>query len=246
MVWLSKRSKDNFYDTLKILKNKKTMHFVYAELKKYIENTFGITVFNITIDKFGFFDRPKKNSYFYQKKYLLVIHVSSYSEREMMQNKVSVELANYQNAYKMVNDKIKQDLIIDKLIELAKLNNFKTKINKTNTYVDYRFGFTTDYAEILLDKIEKGITKEILNEFKEKAHLWRIEKMFSTVTIFYFTELDKIENEKNGITHIIRDRYLSRIKEIDSINLFKEEYIVFDTKENVDKNYSGNLFYYFR
>ena len=43
------------------------MHFVYAELKKYIENTFGITVFNITIDKFGFFDRPKKELIFLSK-----------------------------------------------------------------------------------------------------------------------------------------------------------------------------------
>jgi hypothetical protein len=39
---------------------------------------------------------------------------------------------------------------------------------------------------------------------------------------------------------------LLAIKELDEFYFYKEDYIAFDSKENLDKNYSGNLYYYLR
>lgn len=246
LIWTSTQRKSDFYDTLKILTNVEIMNPVFLELKKFIENTFNIKALNITIEKFGFFDRPKKSTYLYGKQYKLVIHVSSYSEREIMQNRVSVKRANFPNAHKMVNDEIKQNLILDKFIEQAEKHNFKNKINKSNTFADYYYWFTTDYAQVLLDRVEKDLTSQILNEFQDIASIWRIERSFATVTIFYQTESDKAANDQSGLTKKIKDIYLSSIKLIDSIDLFKEDYIVFDSKENINDKYGGNLCNYFR
>ncbi len=59
-------------------------------------------------------------------------------------------------------------------------------------------------------------------------------------------EESKLANEKNGITEEMKQSYLSEIAKVDEFHFFKEGYIIFDSKENLDKNYEGNLYYYFK
>ena len=46
MIWIDKKA---FEDTYAILKKEKTLEPIYANLKQFIEDTFGITVFNIIL-----------------------------------------------------------------------------------------------------------------------------------------------------------------------------------------------------
>lgn len=66
--------------------------------------------------------------------------------------------------------------------------------------------------------------------------------------VFYYTEKHVTDNQKNGISKLIEDDYYSMLKKYDELNVFTRDNInlKFDSKENVDKNYEGNLFYYFR
>ena len=66
--------------------------------------------------------------------------------------------------------------------------------------------------------------------------------------VFYYPEADVPENEKNGISKSIADDYYLTLKKYDELNLFTRENmrLKFDSKENVDKHFQGNLLYYFK
>jgi hypothetical protein len=72
--------------------------------------------------------------------------------------------------------------------------------------------------------------------------------MFSSSVVFYYSDADITVNENNGISKAIMDTYYSILKKYDELNYFTRENIrlKFDSKENLDKNYQGNLFYYTR
>lgn len=245
MFLLNKKEFENAYA---IMKKEKVMEPVFLELKKFVENEYKLTVFNIRYEKIpnSFFNKPLKNSYFYGKKYKLIFEVASINDREAMQYRVPVKVDNFSNAYKMINDEQKQNEILNKFFELAKILNYPTYYNKEDIWVDYYFSFPIDYLNLIIGKIESRLKREVLNKYKEKANIWEIVNCGFGIHILYFTELNKNENEQNGITESIKNIYLSTIKEMDEFDFYKKEYIHFDTKENIDTNYEGSIYYYLR
>jgi len=245
MIWIDKKA---FEDTYSILKNEKYLEPVYANLKQFIQETFGITVFNIILQpiKTGHFNKKIKNSYLYSYKYKLICYVGSYAEREMMQNRIDIQLANFHNAHKMVNDQNKQKVILDKFFELSLKHNYTVKVKKDLIWVDYFPWFPTEYMSLIVSKVQKHVTKDVLSKYKKESNIWKIYTSGFGFYIFYDTEKDKLTNQQNGITDSINKMIFSSIKEVDEFNFYKEDYITFDSKENLDKNYQGNLYYYFR
>ena len=71
-----------------------------------------------------------------------------------------------------------------------------------------------------------------------------IAKLLGSV-VFYYCDADITANENNGISKTITDAYFSVLKRYDELNYFtrKNVNLKFDSKENLDKNYQGNLFY---
>ena len=245
MIWIDKKA---FEDTYAILKKEKTLEPVYTDLKQFIEDTFGITVFNIILQpiKTGLFDRIVKNSYLNGHKYKLICYVGSYAEREQMQNRIDVQLPNFPNAHKMVNDENKQQLILDKLFELSVKYNYTIKAKKDLIWVDYFYWFPTDYMGFIVSKVQKQIIRSVLTKYKQEGNIWEIHTSGIGIYIFYDTENNKLLNQQNGITEDIHRIIYTSIKELDEFDFYKVEYIAFDTKENLDKNYQGNLYYYFK
>jgi hypothetical protein len=64
--------------------------------------------------------------------------------------------------------------------------------------------------------------------------------------IFYYSDLEIAQNESNGITKLITEDYYAILKKYDELGYVTKEniWLEFDSKENLDKNYQGNLFYY--
>lgn len=245
MIWVDKKA---FEDTYSILKKEKDLKPIFADLKQFIEKEYGITVFNIIYEpiKSSFLNKPNKNSYLYGKKYRLICYVSSYGERETMQYRVDVQLGNFPNAHKMVNDENKQAAILNNFFELSERYHFPLKVKKEDIWVDYFYWFPLDYMSLIVSKIEKQTSKIVLSKYEKVANIWKIITNGSGICIFYQTESAKIINRQNGITEEIKNIYYSSIKEIDEFDFYKEEYIIFDSKENLDNNYQGNLYYYFK
>ena len=91
--------------------------------------------------------------------------------------------------------------------------------------------------------------KEVKKEIKSKYPVvWDVVWMFSSSVVFYYSDADIRVYEKNGTSKAITDLYYYILKKYDEPNYFTRENIrlKFDSKENLDKNYQGNLFYYTR
>lgn len=244
MIWIDRKA---FKDTYSILKKEKELESIYKDLKYFIEKTFNITVFNIILKSIhrSFFDKKIKNSYLNGHNYELICYVGSYDEREKMQNRVNVQMENFPNAYKMVNDKDIQNMILDKFFQLSEKYNYKIRAKKEDIWVDYSYWFSSQYMSLIVSKIQKKLIKDILSKYKKKANIWGIHTGTFGVVVFYDTDSNKKINQQKGISEEIKNIIYTAIKGIDEFDFYKEDYISFDSKENLDKNYQGNLFYYF-
>ena len=78
--------------------------------------------------------------------------------------------------------------------------------------------------------------------------IWKVLTPFSNLIVFYYSDADIVANEAAGLSTAIADAYFSILRRYDVLGYFTRENIniKFDSKENVDANYEGNLFYYSR
>ncbi len=79
------------------------------------------------------------------------------------------------------------------------------------------------------------------------AAVWEVQAAFSTSVVFYYRDADIALNEGRGISSAIMEMYYALLQRHDELHYFTSRtmHIKFDSKENVDKNYAGNLSYYF-
>ncbi|MBN1532036.1 MAG: hypothetical protein JXA20_05185 [Spirochaetes bacterium] len=90
-----------------------------------------------------------------------------------------------------------------------------------------------------IKKLEKGL---------EAYHVWTIYRQFSSTTFFLYTDAQVEEAHEKGLVAVFTDAYFNILKEYDEFDYFKRESfsIRLDSKENFDKNYRSNWFYYSR
>lgn len=240
--------KKGFYETYEILKKEKSLSPMFLKLKRFVELNYGIHILNIQFKeiKNTLFNTIPKNSLKFKKKYELIFYVSNIQEHEKMKDKVEVSVPGGVVGYKMVNNVEKEKAILDYFFELAKEEKLNIKAQKDEIFVEYYFWFSNDYMSYIVDIIEKKITKEVCNRYKSSGKIWEIHTLGFGIYVFYYKDEDLRSNEDNGITDEIRKMYWNEIANLDEFNYYKKEYIVFDSKENVDKNYEGNLYYYFK
>lgn len=243
MFWIDKKS---YKRTLSVLRKEEALLPMFVELKQFIESEFDLTIYDITIKKYSIFNNPKKYSLAYGKKYALICQVATIAERESMQNKIPVQINGGHQAFKMEFDKQKQQRILSKFFELSKKYNFSINAKANEIWLDYYWWFPVDYMSSIVDKTEKPISKAILQEYKLDANIWQIVTNGYSVIVFYKTEAQKETNAQNGISESIKSRYFLAFKAVDEFGFYKDEYIFFDSKENLDKNYGGSLYTYMR
>ena len=101
-----------------------------------------------------------------------------------------------------------------------------------------------------IETIEKITQKEIDQLFKDinNFDLWTIKRLLSFTTFFVYTEkqLNKYRKDSKTLKEW-NDKYLKIVKKYDKYNYFNKSYlIILDSKENFDKNYESNWYYYYR
>lgn len=79
------------------------------------------------------------------------------------------------------------------------------------------------------------------------APIHNIYTIFS-LAVFYHTDEQLAECQRNGTSGRIKADYYYFLKKYDEFNLFTPEnfHCIFDSHENVEKNYQGNYYYYFK
>jgi hypothetical protein len=121
---------------------------------------------------------------------------------------------------------------------------FTDEANLENLFVIYN-----DFSDEARVAANWKAAEEVKTQIKSKYPVvWNVITMFSGSVVFYYSDADIAVNENNGISQAITDIYYSILKKYDEFNYFTRENISlkFDSKENLDKNYQGNLFYYTR
>ena len=137
-----------------------------------------------------------------------------------------------------------KDEILLEFKKVASIQNYVSDEILNNPFVE----FVNFYAEARR-LVNVKATQEAETLFAKKfPMIWKIEKEFSHLIVFYYTDKDITTYEDNKISDLIKNDYYSIIKKHDELNYFSNEnmHISFDSKENIDKNFAGSLFYYSR
>ena len=244
-IWIDKRG---FDDTFSVLKGEKKLHPLFVELKDYIEKEFDIKIYNVIFEKHSRFSLSKISRLLASrgKKYSFKCYVSSYSGMEKMQKKIPFEDGKIQGAFTRDYDREIQNKIIEKMYELNQKYEVKLPEDRKGICFDFLPWFPFDYHGYLFNKVGNSILKEIKEKYKDKAKIWNVSSMNHCISIFYEKDKDLKANDENGITNEIKELVVCRMKEVDELNMYDTNHLIFDSKENVDKNYGGNLFNYFK
>ncbi len=96
-------------------------------------------------------------------------------------------------------------------------------------------------------KISQKQTEEFIKSFDNKD-IWTISIGFNIPTFFMFTDEKVKEYDKPEIKKMWADKFFDFIKPFDEFNYFKRTdiQVYLDSKENFDKNYESNWYYYYK
>ena len=137
-----------------------------------------------------------------------------------------------------------QQQIAAEFQQLALKYHFASKRQLKDIFVIYN-----DFSEEAKTEANWKAIKEIKQFITIKyPYVWDVIAIFSNSVVFYYSDQDIVTYENNGSSKMIEDDYYSILKAYDVLDYFTRENInlKFDSKENLDKNYGGNLFYYTR
>lgn len=118
---------------------------------------------------------------------------------------------------------------------------------------------STDNLFLVLDNLSDECLRRACSEFlKTEADqvvhdfanvpLWKIDGFARHLVAFFTTDKEIELHQKSGICTAISNRCFQAVKKHDEFGYLSDATfrLTFDSKENLDKNYCGSLFYYWR
>ena len=116
---------------------------------------------------------------------------------------------------------------------------------------DGMFVVFSAFAPIANEEADSKISDVEIEKLKQALNdpdLWEISRCFGHVTFMFFTDQQANAKSSNGTLERYANRYFDLLEPFDEFNyLDRSKYVVkFDSKQNLDENYQGNWFYYYR
>jgi hypothetical protein len=231
-------SDKEYTQTKRIILGTERMRPEFVPLAKWIDKTFDVRTINIVYDTLDN-KTPRIQICF---------------EYEKEKNKFLTHDISY-------FDKSKQKVIGQKFSEIIKHQG----LSKNNSSISNIFGlnkngiYLTDNVFVIYGafepvakleatyKITQKQTEEFIKSFNNKD-IWTISIGFTIPTFFVFTDEKVKEYEKREIKSAWADKYYDFVKPFDEFNYFKRTdiQVYIDSKENFDKNYESNWYYYYK
>ena len=208
----------SYQETKQIMLGNASMKQEFQPLADWIKEVYGVKPINIIYEYVDVVQRPRLEICFE-----FVNETSSF-----MKNKL------------FFDDK-KGNAILDKFKQLL-----QSKYNTDNMFV-----IVGNFSKIAKEDINNSIPKnelEMLQNELSCKDLWTIDKCFSNVTFFLYTD-EQVKKYKNSdIVTEWTDKYFSLLKKYDIFDYFKRDEfsISLDSKEVFDTNFKGSWFYYYR
>lgn len=212
-----------YLETKRIILGEEKMNPVFVPLAVWIDETYGVKVINIIYDTF-YANNPRLQICF---------------EFEKEKNKFLTSDASYFN-------KNKQEAIAGKFKEFVEAQGLEQEYQTGNIFVIYGA-----FEPIAKDEVGSRIPKELQDAFIksfQNEDIWTVSIFFTMPTFFTFTDAKVKAYDKPEIKKVWADRFYDLIKPFDEFNYFKREDIrvYVDSKENFDKIYNSNWYYYYK
>jgi hypothetical protein len=101
--------------------------------------------------------------------------------------------------------------------------------------------FMNDCRCLVCSEFLKNDSRSVITAFAD-VPIWRIDGLGPWLAVFLNTKADIAINEENGTCAEITARCLAEAKKYDEFGYFSEANfrLIFDSKENVDKNFNGH------
>ena len=213
-----------YQETLDLLASRKRLSPMYAELRDWLYREFQIMAYNFEFCEMTWTHAPAR--------YRLMPMLSSKADYDSM-----FDGGNYSAD--------KQAAIAGKFYELAEKyreQNLERYANVFVAFCDFSQEIRTDYNNRAYNQL-----KDKLKEKYSRDSVWDIYAIFSSLTVFYQTDADVRFNQERGISRQIKDEYYETLHRLDEFRVFTYENfdVTFDSKQNLDEHYQGNLYFYF-
>ena len=210
-----------YIETKAIKKGLKQLESPFSDLADWIKAEFGVSPLNVVYDILPHNKQPRLQVIF-----------------EWHKDTIAFKSENG-----VFSDTTKQEIIKKAFNEL---------IQKYPTYtaIDLLVIFSS-FEPIAREEANGSISNEKIGQLKEDMKgdgIWEIKKSFSTGIFFFYTEEQFKKNDNDLTKNKFRSAYLKLIKECDEFGYIDESNfsIKLDSKENFDKNYQSNWFYYYK
>jgi hypothetical protein len=228
----------DYLDTKLVKQGVKKLDPIFQELADWINQKFDTPVLNIYYDKIDV-DRNRPR---------LSIIFEYYQSVEKFRD----QIGNYETE--------KQNLIANQFRQIL-----KSKLIPSRSFFDrlfkksYASQFDTDRLLVIFTAFEPIAREEVnhkipqleIDNLKQELTLknvWEIYREFATTTYFFYTDKQIEDCKADGTTQMMTQQYFDILKKYDEFDYIKPDtyFLTFDSKENFDKNFESNWFWYSR
>lgn len=214
---------DVYKETKEIVLGKRKQSPLLIELSEWFSSMYSVKVLNIQFSKLK---GPKES------RFRLYVIIENTEDHQKMYLSPAQPKEEYQRQIAL------------EFRKLASKHRFTDELNLENLFVIYN-----DFSAEAKTEANWKAVKEVVTQIKSNYPVvWDVISMFSSSVVFYYSDADVAVCENNGISKAITDTYYSILKKYDELDYYTRENISlkFDSRENLDKNYQGSLFYYTR
>ena len=198
------------------IKDKSTL---LRELAEWFAQTYSVTVLNFQLDELK---TPNI------KRYQLVIIVDRESDFDALQS------LSVQEMHKI--------RIAQKFRQLVKKHDYLDERGFYGVSVVY-----SDFSDAARTAANWNAFAEIKDDILERfPSVWDLEAMFTSSVVFYHSDAELEQNERQGVSAQIFEDYFAALKKNDAFDYYsrKNFNLRFDSKENLDRSYKGSVFNY--
>jgi hypothetical protein len=205
----------------KIMRGEKSLSSPFSDLAEWIHSKFSVKVLNVSYSKIQPDNRPR-----------LSIDLETESDRQIF------ERTRY------CVDSKKSAAIIKKFKEITK--NASLNLSFENIFVIFS-AFEPIARTEANENVPEELSNKLIGAFPQE-NIWCIQKLFSTLVVFYYTEAEREKALNNGMIDKYGNYYSEIIEPYDEFGYLASSPIIpqLDSKENFDNNYESSWFYYWR
>ncbi len=230
---------DKEYKETKLIKQGKlTMKSEFKPLAEWIDKTYGVKTINIVYYTIDNGQRPALN-----------ICLEFETEKTKFHDKTNFNFDIRKT--RAIGKQFKTTLQKQGLSKKKGLFDFSYKDNDSKYLTNDIWVIFSAFEPVAKAEANQSVPQETVQELKrliDNKDIWDISNNSARTTFFLYTEQQVEKYNNNGVKDEWSEKYFNVLTHYDEFGYFKKGLysIDLDSKENFDKNYQSNWFYYYR